>query len=110
MIDKFLIMAAAKIALMFRGSKPTGRLKAVSDFELNHFLGYWRVALYVPQPFTKPQSSISITFAQDDDGTIKVVNRGYRQKKEQWIQEESLVVFKQSATTGWLVAKKKYRT
>jgi apolipoprotein D and lipocalin family protein len=103
MIEKFLAVMAARILLRFRGSKPTSRFEPVSDFDVGRFLGTWYVAAYIPAPFGKKSSSTSSEYSRGEEGAIKVINRGYNDRKKEWKTEETLARFKESANTGWFV-------
>ena len=103
MWQQILAMVAANLLLMFRGSKSTGKLDAVADFDLGRFLGCWYVAAYIPHPFKKKLSSVSTEYSRSEDGTISVIHRGYDRKKTKWHSEESVARFKESEDSGWLV-------
>lgn len=106
MIEMFVQIAAqfaAGLLLRFRGSKPTKKLKVVSNFDIERFLGTWYLAAYIPPPFHKKMSSASTEYSRSKDGTLKVTNRSYDKKKDKWIVEETAAKFKDSENNGWLV-------
>jgi len=60
---------------------------AVAPFAKDKYLGKWYEIARLDFKYEKDLNSTTANYSTNDDGTIKVVNRGYNVKKKQW--EES---------------------
>ena len=88
--------------LLLIGCRSTSNLEVVSNFEIAHYLGVWYEAARMPHGFEKNLSSVSANYSLNEDGTIRVLNRGFNDKKEQWEEIEGVAKFKGAAGDGWL--------
>jgi apolipoprotein D and lipocalin family protein len=84
------------------GCRSTSKLEVVNDFEIDRYLGVWYEAARMPHGFEKNLSSVSANYSFNEDGTIKVLNRGFNDKNQKWEQIEGVAKFKGSAEEGWL--------
>ena len=64
-------------------SIPKG-LKPVANFDVERYLGTWYEIARLDHSFEKNLTNVSADYAQNEDGTISVTNRGYNQKKGEW--------------------------
>ena len=64
-------------------SIPKG-LKPVANFDVERYLGTWYEIARLDHSFEKNLTHVSADYAQNEDGTISVTNRGYNQKKGEW--------------------------
>lgn len=64
-------------------SIPKG-LKPVSNFDVERYLGTWYEIARLDHSFEKNLTNVSADYAQNEDGTIRVTNRGYNTKKAEW--------------------------
>ena len=103
MLWRILAILAAKVLLLFRGSKPTSKLDAVSGFNFDRFSGTWYSAYDLPQPFKTKLSATSSDYSRNKNGTIKVTNRGYNKKKKKWRYQDTVARFRESEDIGWFV-------
>lgn len=97
---KTLITALLLITLA--GCKSTKNLTVVSDFDAERYMGVWYEAARNPHRFEKGMSAVSATYSFNEDGTVKVLNRGYVDKKEEWKEIEGVAKFKGDEDQGWL--------
>lgn len=95
----YLIMTAG---LLISGCRSTSNLEVVTNFEVERYLGVWYEAARMPHGFEKNLSSVSATYSVNEDGTIKVLNRGYNDKKLEWEDIEGVAKFKADQKQGWL--------
>ena len=95
----YLVMTAG---LLISGCRSTSNLEVVSEFEVERYLGVWYEAARMPHGFEKNLSSVSATYSFNEDGTIKVLNRGYNDKKLEWEDIEGVAKFKADQKQGWL--------
>ncbi len=70
-------------ALVGCTSIPKG-LKPVSNFDVERYLGTWYEIARLDHSFEKNLTNVSADYAQNEDGTISVTNRGYNTKKAEW--------------------------
>jgi apolipoprotein D and lipocalin family protein len=97
---KPLVALFAAVGLV--GCSSTSRLEVVSDFERSRYLGTWYEAARYPHRFEKNLSSVSAEYSLNEDGTIKVLNRGYNDKKKAWKTIEGVARMKDEPGRGWL--------
>lgn len=95
---KTLLLSLLLITLA--GCKSTTELPAVSGFDATRYMGVWYEAARYPHRFEKGMSSVSATYSLNDDGTIRVLNRGYVDAK--WKEIEGIAKLKGSKDDGWL--------
>ena len=84
------------------GCKSTSNLSVVDNFDADRYLGVWYEAVRYPHRFEKGLSSVSATYSKNADGTIKVLNRGYKDSKQAWEDIEGVAKFKGDNDLGWL--------
>jgi apolipoprotein D and lipocalin family protein len=78
-------MAALGIKLASCVSIPRGAT-AVSPFSQQQYLGTWYEIARMDFKFEKGLSRVTATYTSNGDGTIKVDNKGFKQKDRQWKQ------------------------
>ncbi len=59
-------------------------ITTVEQFELSRYLGQWHEIARFDTRFERDLVSVTAHYSLNDDGTIRVVNRGYNTRKEQW--------------------------
>lgn len=77
---------ALAIGLLFMfscKSIPDGA-KAIDNFEVNKYLGTWYEIARLDFRFEEGLNNTTATYSLKDNGTIKVVNRGFDFEKEKW--------------------------
>ena len=94
-----IVLAAC---LLMTGCRSTSNLEVVSDFEIERYLGVWYEAARLPHGFEKNLSSVSAHYAFNDNGTIKVLNRGFNDETQQWEEIEGVARLRGSGGKGWL--------
>ena len=81
------IVAVVVIALSFHSCStiPQGA-KAVQPFDKEKYLGKWYEIARLDFKFEKDLNNTTAEYSVNDNGTIKVDNKGYNYKKEEWVQ------------------------
>lgn len=97
---KMKALFAVLMVITMAGCKSTSNLKVVDDFEVERYLGTWYEVARMPHRFEKGMSDVSATYSWNDDQTINVLNRGY--KNDEWEQIEGVAKFKGNTDQGWL--------
>lgn len=84
--------------LVFTGCKsiPEGATP-VSSFELNKYLGKWYEIARFDFKFEKNLNNTTATYSLNDDGDVKVVNRGYNYVEQEWDEAVGKAVFRDSS-------------
>lgn len=57
---------------------------AVTDFELERYLGTWYEIARLDHRFERGLSNVTATYELRDDGGVAVINRGYRKDSGEW--------------------------
>lgn len=85
-MTKTLIMATLFSSILMLTSCATipKGVKAVEPFDSQKYLGIWHEVARIDFKFEKNMNQNSATYVQNEDGTIKVINRGYDYKKGIW--------------------------
>ncbi len=78
-----LIALFALMALVACTGKPDN-IKPVENFQSEKYLGKWYEIARIDHRFEKGLSKVTAEYSLRDGGGIKVVNRGYSAKDQQW--------------------------
>ncbi len=91
--------------LLFAGCTgiPQG-ITVVDDFSLDRYLGTWYEIVRLDNRFEKELEPVSATYSLAPDGSVKVVNKGYDAKKQEWktIQGRGVFLDDKNTTKGAL--------
>lgn len=88
--------------LVLTGCKSTSDINVVKNFDAERYTGVWYEAARLPHRFEENLSSVSAEYSFNDNGTIKVLNRGFNDKTQQWEEIEGVAKFKKAKNLGWL--------
>jgi apolipoprotein D and lipocalin family protein len=79
------VAAATALALLLTGCTgiPEG-VQPVSGFDLQRYLGTWYEIARLDHRFERGLTRVTATYSLRDDGTVKVVNRGYDADDGEW--------------------------
>lgn len=81
---------------------PPEGVQPVSGFEVQRYLGNWHEVARLDHSFERGLSHVTATYAQNGDGSIKVINRGYDERKKKWRSAEGKAYFVGDSGTGSL--------
>lgn len=100
---KLLISQLAIMALLLAGctSVPKG-VTPVQDFELNKYLGTWYEIARFDHRFERGLNYVTAEYQLNDDGTVRVINRGKDRDSGEWEQAEGVAKFAGDNDTGHL--------
>ena len=82
-------------------SVPKG-LKPVTEFDGDRYLGKWYEIARLDHSFERNLSNVSAVYTMTDSGYIKVVNRGFNVKSDEWKEIEGKARFIDSNSIGSL--------
>ena len=77
-------------------------IEPVGDFDADRYLGTWYEIARLDHRFERGLQAVSATYERRDDGTLRVVNRGWNVEDEEWRVAEGRARFAESPDTGWL--------
>ena len=63
---------------------PPAGINPVGQFELNRYLGKWYEIARLDHSFERGMSDVSANYQLQDDGSVKVINRGYDTQRQAW--------------------------
>jgi apolipoprotein D and lipocalin family protein len=66
----------------------TESIPTVRNFNLNRYLGTWYEIARLPHSFENGLDSVTATYSLKNDGTVKVLNRGFNIEKGEWKEAE----------------------
>ena len=63
---------------------PPEGVRPVTSFDINRYLGRWYEIARLDHSFERGMSDVSATYQLQDDGSVKVINRGYDTQRQAW--------------------------
>jgi apolipoprotein D and lipocalin family protein len=82
-------------------SVPKG-VKPVQPFNADRYLGRWYEIARLDHSFERGLTRVTAEYSKRADGGIKVLNRGYAEKKQQWKSAEGKAYFVNQPDEGFL--------
>jgi apolipoprotein D and lipocalin family protein len=97
---KYLLMV---LPLFFAGCVgiPKG-VKPVENFSLERYLGEWHEIARMDHSFERGLTRVTANYSLREDGGVRVLNRGYSEKKQKWKEAEGKAFFVQKPDVGYL--------
>mgnify|MGYP000889829839 CR=1 FL=1 len=83
------------------GGMPSG-LAPVTGFQLDRYLGTWYEIARLDHSFERGLTHVGATYSLNEDGTVRVVNRGYDPAKREWREAVGRAKFVGDPATGQL--------
>jgi len=77
-------------------------IEPVSGFESDRYLGTWYEIARLDHSFERGLTNVRAEYSRNDDGSIKVINRGYNAEEEKWEEADGRAVFVEDENTGHL--------
>lgn len=74
----------------------------VNDFDGDRYLGTWYEIARMDNRFERGLFNVTATYGDNGDGTISVLNRGYKLSEEQWQSASGKAKFVESTDVGHL--------
>ncbi len=97
-----LIFIAVAISLLASCQSMPEGAEAVTDFQKEKYLGSWYEIARLDHRFERNLSDVTAEYTLKENGTIKVVNRGYDTEEDSWKQAEGKAKFREDETIGKL--------
>lgn len=82
--------AAALLSLLALGACATRIPKGIEpvSFDIDRYAGHWYEVARIDHRFEKGLVRTSATYSRNSNGTLRVLNRGFDPKRQQWKQSE----------------------
>ncbi|HKJ63817.1 MAG TPA: lipocalin family protein [Desulfopila sp.] len=77
-------------------------IEPVDNFELNRYLGTWYEIARLDHRFERGLQQVTAEYDLCQDGSIRVVNRGYDIREKKWRQAEGRASFVEGEALGYL--------
>jgi apolipoprotein D and lipocalin family protein len=77
-------------------------VQPVDEFELDRYLGTWYEIARLDHSFERGLSQVTATYSMRDDGGVKVINKGFDVKKNEWDEAEGKAYFVGDPAVGRL--------
>ena len=74
----------------------------VKEFEVDRYLGRWYEIARLDHSFERGLESVTADYSLRDDGSLRVLNRGYDPVKQRWKEAEGKAYFIESSDVGRL--------
>lgn len=81
---------------------PPDGVRPVTAFDLNRYLGQWHEIARLDHSFERGMRHVSATYSLQEDGSVKVVNRGYDTQRQAWKEAVGRAVFLGDSSTASL--------
>lgn len=98
---KTLLAAITVLVLTGCTGVPEG-IQPVTGFEDERYLGTWYEIARLDHSFERGLSNVRAEYSRNDDGSIKVINRGYNAEEGKWEVADGRAVFVDGENTGHL--------
>lgn len=78
------------------------KAEPVSDFELDRYLGTWYEIARFDFRFEKDLNNVTATYSLNEDGNVRVLNKGFNPLKKEWKSAEGVARFRNGKQTAAL--------
>ena len=82
-------------------SIPEG-IEPVKNFQAERYLGTWYEIARLDHSFERGMQQVTAEYSLRDDGGIKVINRGFKETKQEWAEAEGKAYFVEDQHTAYL--------
>ena len=100
-------MKAIKYGLLITGlfflsacTSPPEGITPVKNFDIQKYKGKWFEIARLNHSFEEGMEQVTATYSINDDGTVKVLNKGYLTDDKKWDDAEGLAKFVEGTDTG----------
>lgn len=83
-IRSLLLVFMSVLMLAGCSTAPPEGVRPVTSFEINRYLGQWYEIARLDHSFERGMSNVNATYQLQDDGSVKVINRGFDTQRQAW--------------------------
>ncbi|HES76236.1 MAG TPA: hypothetical protein ENO09_04410 [bacterium] len=104
MAHAYRVAPALILALTLGGCaiKPPEGIEPVRPFAVQPYLGTWYEIARLDHSFERGMTHVSAEYRLNDDGSLKVINRGYNPEKQAWNEAKGHALFTGAVDQGAL--------
>ncbi|WP_431224087.1 outer membrane lipoprotein Blc [Serratia sp. L9] len=99
--SKLCVMLSAFVSVACSVTPPKD-VKVVDNFDSQRYLGTWYEIARLDHRFERGLEQVTANYSPREDGGLKVVNRGFDTKRQQWKESEGKAYFIGSPQTAAL--------
>ena len=77
-------------------------IEPVTNFKLDRYLGEWYEIARLDHRFERVLEQVTATYSMNDDGSVRVVNRGFSTKSGKWEDATGKARFAGNTDVGYL--------
>jgi apolipoprotein D and lipocalin family protein len=103
-MNKYLFAALTIVCgVFFVGCSglPDG-VKPVDDFSVTRYQGTWYEVARLDHSFERGLSNVTAVYSLNDDGSVKVINKGFNDEEGQWSEAQGKAKFVGASDVGHL--------
>lgn len=100
-VPRLIALSALALMLSACTGLPSG-IEPVTGFDQDRYLGTWYEIARLDHSFERGLSRVTAEYTLNDDGSIRVINRGYNTEKGEWKEAEGRAVFVGDSDVGHL--------
>lgn len=78
------------------------RVVPVTGFELNNYLGKWYEVARLDHSFERGLSQVSAEYSLKNDGSVRVLNKGFSAEDNEWQEAEGKAYFVNASNEAYL--------
>ena len=83
-VRSVILALILSLTLAACATAPPEGVRPVTSFDINRYLGRWYEIARLDHSFERGMSDVSATYQLQDDGSVKVINRGYDTQRQAW--------------------------
>ena len=87
------VVACLALAMAACSTTPPAGLTAVEPFAIERYLGKWYEIARLDHRFERDMSDVSADYTAQPDGSVRVVNRGYDNARQDWREAVGRALF-----------------
>lgn len=104
-MNKYIIYIIAAFTFIIINSCSVSipeKATAINNFDAEKYLGTWYEIARLDHKFERDLEQVTANYSMNDDGTIKVINKGFNPKKDKWKEAEGKAKFTEEENVGRL--------
>ena len=83
-VRSVILALILSLTLAACATAPPEGVRPVTSFDIDRYLGRWYEIARLDHSFERGMSDVSATYQLQDDGSVKVINRGYDTQRQAW--------------------------
>lgn len=99
---KYLLLSLMLTTLLAGCTSVPQGVEPVTGFDKERYLGRWYEIARLDHSFERGLSQVSAEYSIQEDGSLQVINRGYKASTDEWKEAEGRAVFVGDENIGHL--------